>query len=403
MVCHDTPYLVNLALNLVQDVFDNPHAGVPVESLNQCFLNGFGIDIDAFAGRKFSACHIEPKIALIPLSQSKPASSTSSAAPEHYEPSIEVPVSMTGQPEPVIYPTPGKYVTALPDGEGIALRRRFAEKGFWLNQTGSEIWSLCDGQTPAASILDAMEQSYQGKGHLIREDAMATLMQLEQHRLLSFRGAPHRIQQERTIDLRQIRFYVINCKSKTERRERMVQQLADLGLQFELVDAMESKPGHIGAAVSHLKLLKRREFETPFGVLEDDCVFGENFRYRFTMPKNTDAFYLGVSRFGTRVPGELSWSRPNNVKWVQYDANNLRVFNMLGRHAILYLSEEFREAALNANLRALMNYDYMYPGDVGTASIQLTHLVLTPLEPICYQAKELGGHQLSTQRPLTEA
>ena len=106
--------------------------------------------------------------------------------------------------------------------------------------------------------------------------------------------------------------------------------------------------------------------------------------------------------YGIRVSGELSWSRFGNVKWVQYDGNNLRVFNMLGRHAILYLSEEFRQAALAANLQALMNYDYIFPGDVGTASTQFTHLVLTPIEPICFQATELGGHQDSTQMSLTK-
>ena len=65
LVCQPSPYLVNLALNLVQDVFDNPHGGIPAEALNRCFLARFIIDIERLAGRNFRACHIEPEVALI--------------------------------------------------------------------------------------------------------------------------------------------------------------------------------------------------------------------------------------------------------------------------------------------------------------------------------------------------
>jgi hypothetical protein len=142
--------------------------------------------------------------------------------------------------------------------------------------------------------------------------------------------------------------------------------------------------------------------QTPFAVLEDDCRFNDNFRYEFTVPANTDGFYLGVSRFGIRVPGELSWAESNNVKWSRYDADNLRVFNMLGTHAAIYLSETFHRAARAAILEALAHYDFSFPTDVGMAAIQPSHLVLTPHEPICYQDGELGGMQASTDRSLTK-
>jgi hypothetical protein len=50
----------------------------------------------------------------------------------------------------------------------------------------------------------------------------------------------------------------------------------------------------------------------------------------------------------------------------------------------------------------LGNYEYSFPGDVGMASIQPSHLVLTPLEPICYQAREFGGDQGATRPSLTK-
>jgi hypothetical protein len=164
---------------------------------------------------------------------------------------------------------------------------------------------------------------------------------------------------------------------------------------------MECEPSFVGTAVSHLRVLNRKDIKPPFAILEDDCVFNEYFRYRFAVPAATDAFYLGVSYFGIAVPGELSWGRAGRVKWTRYDNANLRVSNMLAAHAIVYLSDRFQCAAIKAMVDALAHPNFMYPCDVGLASIHPSYLVLTPLVPICYQAGELGGNQGATQSALT--
>ena len=402
LVCHPSPYLVNLALNLVQDVFDNPHADVSAEDLNRCFLSGFVIDMEPFEGREYQACHIEPKVSLIPHSRSISVAPPRLAASPDDQVSIEDLERGQALLSYDIVPVRRRFVTARPDSDGLVVQRRLKRKGVRLNETGSTIWSLCDGHNPVGSICETLERTFRNDEDAIRRDVMMTLVLLESHGLLTFRGAPENATNTKRIDLRQIPFYVINCKSDTARRDHMQRQLSDLGLQFEFVEAMECEPGLVGTAISHLRILNQKDIKTPFCVLEDDCQFNDNFRYEFTVPANTDAFYLGVSRFGIKVPGQLSWGKYDHVQWSRYDANNLRVFNMLGRHAILYLSDAFRQAALTAKLDALINYEYIFPGDVGAASTNLSHLVLTPLKPICYQAGELGGNQKATEKALTE-
>ena len=61
------------------------------------------------------------------------------------------------------------------------------------------------------------------------------LMLLERHGMLTFRDAPDKAAESKSIDLRQIPFYVINCRSDSENRERMRRQLSKLGLQFEFI------------------------------------------------------------------------------------------------------------------------------------------------------------------------
>ncbi len=306
------------------------------------------------------------------------------------------------QPGPDLVPVRRRFIRARTKSNGVILKRRLARRGFRLNATGKAIWLLCDGQTPVNTICDLLEQRFQNTGMSIRQDIMTTLTELEKFGLLTFRNKPQKGLGAKTIDLREIPFYVINCRSDTVKRDRMQQQLSDLGLRFEMVDAMECEPANVGTAISHLRILNRKTIETPFGVLEDDCVFSENFRYQFTVPTNIDAFYLGMSRFGIEVPGKLSWGKWDDVKWSRYDHYNLRVFNMLARHAVLYLSDTFRQAALDAMIDAVANYEQMFPGDVGIASTHLSHLVLTPLEPICYQASDLGGREGSTDKALPE-
>lgn len=65
MLAEKEPYLVNLALNRVQDIFSNPHGSISTEQLNSEFLNGEKINIDTIVQGKYTSCHVTPEIHFI--------------------------------------------------------------------------------------------------------------------------------------------------------------------------------------------------------------------------------------------------------------------------------------------------------------------------------------------------
>lgn len=403
LVCDEQPYLVNLALNLVQNVFANPHGDISAEDLNRCFLSGFVIDIEQFEGREFEACHIEPKLSLVPGTRVVPKSVAAGRAMAGGDDNLDVLTEAETSLADYVVPVRGESVVAKSDGDNLFLRRhKRSPHVVQLNGSGAAIWSLCDGRSTVDRICHKLHRLFDAGEDVLRPDLERTLAYLESEQLLEFNDSPDGSIDKITLDLRQIPIYVINCKSDADKRDRIQRQLSRLGLEFEFIEGMECSPGLVGTAISHLRVLTRKDIKTPFLVLEDDCQFNENFRYEFTVPGNTDALYLGVSEFGIVEPGRLSWGQQNNIRWSRYDADHLRVFNMLARHAIIYVSEQFRKSVIAANQEALTYHEYVYPGDVGTASTHLSHLVLTPLRPVCHQAAEAGGNQYSTDRALTE-
>lgn len=62
MIAEQEPFMVNLALNHVQDVLINPSGDISADQLNRKYLNGEKIDIRPIINGKYTSCHITPKI-----------------------------------------------------------------------------------------------------------------------------------------------------------------------------------------------------------------------------------------------------------------------------------------------------------------------------------------------------
>lgn len=203
------------------------------------------------------------------------------------------------------------------------------------------------------------------------------------------------------IDLREIPIFVLNLKKEKQRRAFMAHQLNLLGLKYQFIDAVKCDPGPVGIALSHLKTIRQNNLKPPFLILEDDCkIVRKNFNYIYRLPQATDALYLGHSTFGLRdkeTPDGVRWGRHDNVKYKFYDDNYIRVFNMLARHAVIYISEKFVENAIKANLLALLGRAFTIPADIEYAEMQPQHLVLSTREVYFYQNKEYGGIEAATR------
>ena len=137
------------------------------------------------------------------------------------------------------------------------------------------------------------------------------------------------------IDLRKIPAVYMNLKRHTEKSEQMQSLLKECG--FETIIRVEGtyKPENppAGCAGAHYNGLC--EIDTPFVLFEDDCLV-HNFKPIIEVPDDADAVYLGTSQWARY----FSFSGPF-VNYNIVDDQIVRVYNMLGGHAILYLSQDY--------------------------------------------------------------
>ena len=191
------------------------------------------------------------------------------------------------------------------------------------------------------------------------------------------------------LDLREIPAVYLNLTEHTEKNESMQKLIKDCGFKNSIRVEGVPRPDNplIGCSLAHLKGLE--EIDPPFILFEDDCEI-KNFEPEIEVPENADAVYLGVS----------SWGRMNGHSgpFVQYEkvSDNFHlVYNMLGAHAILYLTEDYVRMCQRVSFHA-GNVIGSYQ-DIGFAEIQRWFNVYTFDDPMFYQTSSYQA----TVNPLT--
>ena len=286
-------------------------------------------------------------------------------------------------------------------GDTIVLYAPKSNSTISIDFFGQGLWELCDGSRTVGDIYQELCHRYKYPELHLVVDLTKNLLHFYELGVIELsRSEKKDLGKTRTIDLRNITFYVINCSDDHKKRDFIQNQLLEKGLTFNFINGVQCSPKYVGVALSHLKTLRLPEIKAPFAIVEDDCQFTNAFRYQYEVPDTTDALYLGVSLFGTKSPGKFSGGVWKNTQYRQYNEQYLRVFNMLARHAIVYLSEGFCQSAIEASLQALTHPDGPYPGDIGYALLQTSHLVLTPNDPICYQGENHNENHPATKYPL---
>ena len=111
---------------------------------------------------------------------------------------------------------------------------------------------------------------------------------------------------------------VINLDRRTDRMEKLIPQLEELGITYERFSAVDGKELGIDPIVagtmSHVAVLKKYKGKKVL-ILEDDALFVEDFNSKFeevmqTLPKVADIFYLGAL-----VPKDTGKVTPVNKHW----------------------------------------------------------------------------------------
>jgi hypothetical protein len=185
------------------------------------------------------------------------------------------------------------------------------------------------------------------------------------------------------LDLREIPVVYINLDKDVDKKNRIEGYLNDLGFKTII-----RSPGYIHSTGNRAGCSKAQydalssNTELPVIIMEDDAT-PKNFEPIIEVPDNADAVYLGVS----------SWGRMNGHSgpYVQYDIldnNMLRVYNMLGTHAILYLNSEYKSVCTK-----IANHQFVTEGyiDVGFTDVMKYYHVYAFNDPMFYGASSYNG------------
>jgi hypothetical protein len=189
----------------------------------------------------------------------------------------------------------------------------------------------------------------------------------------------------RELSLKDCETVVLNLPDETARRASASAACEALGLDFRFVDSIRCAPGPIGCGLTHIKALRAWNGERPLLILEDDVATSHDADAAIAVPEVADAVYLGVSRYGAVEPVDYV-GFVDLLAVERAEAGLLRIHNMLGTHAILYLTDRWRRAAIEAMLSSLA--DRGWDPDRGLAMVQSDFNVYALEQPIFYQSAE---------------
>lgn len=94
--------------------------------------------------------------------------------------------------------------------------------------------------------------------------------------------------------MNKIKILVINLKKREDRWDRISKMLSERSLDFERIDAIETKQGYIGCVLSHMKALEYAKSESLAEVIimEDDFIFKGDGQFIYP-PKCDVCLYSG--------------------------------------------------------------------------------------------------------------
>ncbi len=113
----------------------------------------------------------------------------------------------------------------------------------------------------------------------------------------------------------------------------------------------ECSPSSFGCSLGHLGALLKYGSELPLFILEDDVRTTDHYRRVFDVPTDTDMVYLGCSSYGTSP--DYPRARNGFLLSEPLDDEFLRILSMTSQHAILYLTPESVQTAIDAILVAV--------------------------------------------------
>lgn len=193
------------------------------------------------------------------------------------------------------------------------------------------------------------------------------------------------------LDLRKIDVNWATIEKNTDRHKKMEDMFLRLGMyNTAQMNGPIREPYTIGVAQTHIAGMST---DLPILVLEDDCQeIKENWKPVITVPEGVDALYLGSSWFGM-VRGV---STHRGCISSLFDGDYNRVYNMLGIHSVLYITETYRNKVIELLTEFISNP--VGGCDECIASEMKNYKILASKNPMFYQND--GHSEEETMKPL---
>ena len=137
-----------------------------------------------------------------------------------------------------------------------------------------------------------------------------------------------------------------------------------------------------------IDVLTSRLDDEPFILLEDDVDVTEwwDLNKPLIFPQDTDAMYLGFSKCGGSATLNLN-DGPSQVSRISN--THIKIHNMLGAHAILYVSRRYKQAVLDEMYEILDKVGHL--NDVALSRIQSKYNIYGYHYPMFYQSAAFDG------------
>lgn len=216
----------------------------------------------------------------------------------------------------------------------------------------------------------------------------------------------------------------INCSENTKRAEHM-KTLLDKYFPNNTknhVEAIMHSPKYQGVSMAHtIALLKGITTKKPFIILEDDVTINNlNMNIKELeeqlnkLEKQPQIIYLGLSSWGTRkkkheefFKGKTDYALQHDKKIIFNlgakceDIDNkyfIKIDDMYGAHAILYLSREY---AIKTLKYCIIAVELNKPHDIYLHKILRKSFAIGLKEPWFYQLAKIGGQEKATKLSLS--
>lgn len=176
----------------------------------------------------------------------------------------------------------------------------------------------------------------------------------------------------RIQDLKVIYICPDNNDKYKERKIHMDAMLKEMGFNDIIHHKSEHEEYPIGLKKATIDILTKY-IDWPFLLLEDDVVSTGQFEFDFV--PGVDAIYLGLSK-------------SDDIEcFSHYSATQIRLNNMVGTHAVLYISKSYKQAVINV-LQENLNLEPMGPI---ISNLQSEFVILANRKPAFYQSEHIGS------------